>query len=306
MHRFLLGFFILGVCSGLAFCLPPVPAMAQCVTNNSVNGLISNGNPTLGITGLGNPTGSCVNDTSSSFTVSDIPTYADYKQRFYDLPKSFPTSSQHGFTYPAPFGGDVFVTNTRTDLDTSENTVYSLRGSLVIDDGKKMKLGNAAKSVAVVMFIDGNLHINNNIEMKKSGSSNFADGIVFVVNGVVKIDPSVTQIDAVILAYGNTGLTCTSSSDLCYSICTAIDTSSGNCPVASVDLSREPAGSNLLTVNGTLASLNDNHPIRFRRNLANNSQAAEKIIFEPKYLLLLKDAFSESKKIQSEVADYKP
>ncbi len=58
-----------------------------------------------------------------------------------------------------------------------------------------------------------------------------------------------------------------------------------------------------LVINGSLISLNADTPIQFKRNLADNISAAEKINHEVKYLVLLRNLFSDTLERWSEVYD---
>ncbi|MBI2021297.1 hypothetical protein HYS93_00225 [Candidatus Daviesbacteria bacterium] len=123
----------------------------------------------------------------------------------------------------------------------------------------------------LVIFVDGNLTFSANYTY---GQNNKDQGTVFVVQGDVNIDPAITQIDGFIIANGvirTAGATCTNSS----------------------------VSAQALTINGSLASLGSTS-IQFCRSLSNNDSAAEKIVFQPKYLAILKDIFGRVTNIFSE------
>ncbi len=130
--------------------------------------------------------------------------------------------------------------------------------------------GSSPSSSVAVIFIDGSLTISGNIIFRTNDPNS---GIVFVVKDEINIDPSVTQIDGVLISSGK--------------ICTAYD---GNpCNPASDYVISSP-----LTINGSLISLNPEEPIQFKRTLVDNSsEAAEKIYSQPKYLVILKGLFSK-------------
>ncbi len=129
-----------------------------------------------------------------------------------------------------------------------------------------------------VVFIDQSLTITQDITYAP-------DGLVFVVAGDINIEKTVEKIDAVLIAYGT--------------ICTAFD--STFCP--SQNILAEP-----LKINGSLISLKpyseSEEAIKFRRNLLDNNQPVEQINHQIKYLVILKDLFSEDLTITSESTSY--
>lgn len=295
MHKISLGLTVLTICFGLALCFPQSAAFADCLRNTKADSLISSGDTANGIVGLGNPGGVCIVNNAAGFSQTDIPSFADFKQLFYLLPKSLPNTvaTKPKFNYPAEIARDTTEADfNNTGGETAANggnTVYSVHGNTTIGSGMTLQ-----PSSTVVIFIDGNLNINADI--KQQVNNNKAVGIVFVVNGVVNVASSVVQIDAAILAYGD------AAPATGYSICTSLE-SGGNCPQSAAAV---VPNTQKLIVNGLLASLDPAEPIRFRRNLQNNTEAAEQVLYDPRYLVLLKDVFSQAKKIESEVADYDP
>lgn len=128
-------------------------------------------------------------------------------------------------------------------------------------------LGGAAKTAAVI-FVDGDLTFN----------SNFGDvnsGIVFVVKGYVSITQNVTQIYSVII-----------SSDKIYT--------------AGYPCTTNSTTANTLTIYGSLISLSPGK-IVFCRSLADNTMAAEKIIQQPKYLVILRNLYADTLQKWSEI-----
>ncbi|MBI2196011.1 hypothetical protein HYU45_00170 [Candidatus Daviesbacteria bacterium] len=123
-----------------------------------------------------------------------------------------------------------------------------------------------------VIFIEGNLNINKNIITAPAAPTK---GLVLVVKNNINIDKAVNQIDAVII-------------------------SSGNIYTAGAACSTNLIPANALTVNGSLVSLNPGK-IVFCRTLNNNSQAAEKINNQPKYLVILSNLFATTLQKWSEI-----
>ncbi len=148
----------------------------------------------------------------------------------------------------------------------TDQTIYLKTGGLTIS-------ANPTGAGTAVIFVKGNLNINSNITYGAANS-----GLVFVVKGDVNIDQSVTRVDAVIISEGT--------------ICTAFDGTS--CPSTNILASQ-------LVINGSLISLNPDKPIKFRRSLSDNSQPAEIINQQPKYLILLRNLISDTVQKWSEI-----
>lgn len=159
------------------------------------------------------------------------------------------------------------VTNksTITTLSTiSDQYVYYRAGDLTVN-------GLSGTATAVV-FVDGNLSITGNLNSSVTNA-------VFVVKGDINIDPSVTRVDAILISQG------------------IIYTAGTGCNTNGV-----PASS-ALTINGSLISLNTTAsvPIKFCRTLADNSLPAEKVINQPKYLVILRNLLSDTYQKWSEI-----
>jgi len=146
------------------------------------------------------------------------------------------------------------------------STVYWINGDLTVS-------GTPTGSGTQVIFVEGKLIFNSNYTYSPAQG-----GTVFIVNGNVTILQSVTIVDAIIISGGT--------------ICTAFD---GAFCLNGTTLTPQ------LTVNGSLVSLNESFPIKFRRNLADNTQPAEKINHQTKYLVLLKELFSQTIQKWSEI-----
>lgn len=166
-------------------------------------------------------------------------------------------------------------TQANIPFDGTTDHIYHITGNLTIS-------GNNAGTRTGVVFVSDNLNITGNYFY---GSSSVTGpvaptiGTVFVVKSNVNIHKDVTRIDAVIISEGI--------------ICTAYDGTS--CP-ANVSASQ-------LTINGSLISINqtDAVSIKFHRSLADNTQPAEKINHQVKYLVILKDLYSDTLQKWSEV-----
>ncbi|TSC88096.1 MAG: Uncharacterized protein G01um10147_327 [Microgenomates group bacterium Gr01-1014_7] len=149
----------------------------------------------------------------------------------------------------------------------NDQMLYHARGSLTIE-------APVAYSGTSLVFIDGSLTINGNITGSNTG------GLLFVVGGDVNIHyQNVDRIDAVIISSGT--------------ICTAFDGSS--CPPGNIETPRA------LTINGSLISIDETEPIKFRRSLPDNTLAAEKINHQVKYLVILRNTLSDTLQKWSEI-----
>lgn len=196
------------------------------------------------------------------------------------LPFKIPTYNDLKSVYftqrnpPPSVQKSTITTNaTQTSLNFTQDSLILVKGNLNLS-------GNPAGSRTGVVFVDGTLNITSNITYG-SGDS----GLVLAAGGNINISPSVTQINAVLISSGT--------------ICTAWE---GSCP--NVIINPPTPTSGRLVVNGNLISLNPATPIIFRRNLVNNQIAAEEINDQPKYLVILKDLFSDSLKEKTELTNF--
>lgn len=209
-------------------------------------------------------TGACVIDSKTAFAPFKIPTYLDLKSLYFDQSKLARSgTNQQLFTLEGDQSGGISLTD--------RDKIYYIKGNLTIDNPSDIS-GNQTG----VIFVDGNLLINPNSKKFTHGNEN--SGIVFVVKGNVNVAEEVTQIDAVIISEG--------------AICTAFDGTS--CPLTNVKTSP-------LIINGSLVSLNPNKSIRFKRTLTDNSKPAELINHQVKYLVILRNLYSDTLQKWSEV-----
>ncbi len=250
------------------YTLNPSLAQTACLQNDRVTGLISSSQT---VEGLGNPNKVCVISDRAGFVSYKLPTYEDLKSLYFDQAR--PTASD---TFDkTELAGDREDIN---PLGGSKDHLYYVSGTLRIKN-------NMAGSNSALIFVKNDLRIST------SQLTTNSNGIVFVVGGNVYIwgDPNVpsfpptTRVDAVIIAQGQ--------------ICTGYNTNLDSaCPAANFP-------SPQLTINGSLISLNQNpvSNIAFRRILSDNTQPAEKIVWQPKYLVILKDLFADTYQKWSEI-----
>ncbi|MBU1032125.1 hypothetical protein KKE03_04380, partial [Patescibacteria group bacterium] len=217
-------------------------------------GLVSS--PTLA--GNFGSTGACIIDQKAAFAPYEIPTYDDLKSIYYTQAKSSDTSVKEPPQASKPI-----------KLDGAKDHIYNITEDLTISSPSDIT-GNQTG----VIFVDGNLTIGPIPGNKLTTGASV--GLVFVVEDDVNIDPTVTQIDAVIISSGK------------------IYTAGSGCTHTS------PVSGSQLVINGGLVSLGDGN-IEFCRTLSDNNTAAEKIVHQSKYLIILRDLFARNEQFWSEV-----
>lgn len=205
---------------------------------------------------FGNPAGRCVISSQAAFNPLEIPNYATLRSLYYTQSKS-PPNKYTALPAPLTFNGDGR---------------YSLSGDQTISS-------SPSGSGTEVIFIDGNLTINNDISYHTNDGNG---GLVFVVSGNVNIDTSVRQIDAVIISSGS------------------IYTAGASCTTNNVTESNPGTPISALTINGSLVSLEPGSII-FCRNLADDANPAEIINQQAKYLVILRDLYADTVQKWSEV-----
>lgn len=193
--------------------------------------------------------------------VNQLASFASYKIATYADLKSI--------YYTQSKASNKIVSNGNILANPANNTLYSYTNTTGVSTTSIISYGI---NIAVI-FVENDLTINNNI----TGTTG---GLVIVVAGDVNIATTVTRIDAVIISSGvirTAGATCNHSS---------------------------PVVASQLTINGSLISLNENKNIEFCRKIAgagNNTLSAEVIIQQPKYLVILRNLFSDTLQKWSEI-----
>jgi|SRR3989338_5340787 len=210
--------------------------------------------------------GKCVIDPKATFAPYKIPSYADLKSVYFDQSKSTRKS-----TLSSNANQGNITDSIGNDATTELDRLIYVNGSVTITGNGFL---NAKPVIPIIIFTNNDLTINNNIDFAHNSSNG---GLVFVVGGNVNIHKDVTQIDAVIIAQGN------------------IYTAGSGCSHSS------PVSSQPLTVNGSLITLADDKTVKFCRKLDNNSEPAEKIIHQPKYLVILRNLMSDTLQKWSEI-----
>lgn len=211
---------------------------------------------------FGNPAGQCVISSQAAFAPYKIPNYATLKSLYYTQSKLTKTTIT---SLPASFSG---------------NGIYNAPAAVTIPSPSYTPTGTGTE----VIFMDADLNINGDIIYHTNDGNG---GLVFVVSGNVYIDKSVTQIDAVIISSGTI-----------YTAYNPTVDSPSTC--ITPNLVNVGASANALTINGSLISLNPGS-IMFCRRLTDNSNPAEIINQQAKYLVLLRDLYSDTSEKWSEI-----
>lgn len=249
----------------------PTPAPINCpaqTTNPRVkSGLIST--PVIE-PNFGNPEGRCVVDPKAAYAPYDIDPYEDLKAKYYTQAKSSALVNKVDPFNTPPFSFDNF-NSAMTNPTKPGDALFLIEGDLTIDDSN---FPTTLLNKSAVIFVEGNLSITRNITFGENNT-----GLVLVVKGDVIIDPSVTLIKAVIISSGT------------------IYTAGAGCTKNSVNVG---ASTNALTVNGSLISLSGGK-IVFCRKLNDNNNPAEVIIQQPKYLVILRNLYSDNPPKWSEI-----
>lgn len=232
-----------------------------CQVNRQATGLISTSQEIEGT--FGNLVGTCITNPQAAYVPFKIPNFEEIKTVFYNQARSTVGVQKI----------DIYNDANQSNIKFNGSTDYlvNISGKLKID-------GPVIGNKTGVVFVEDSLQIDSNINYG-SGTS----GLVFVVKGNIDIAPTVTKIDAVLISEGT--------------ICTATPTS-GDCSGVV-----EPGTTKQLVINGNLIALSQTNPtpIRFRRNLDDNSLAAEVVNHESKYFVILKNLFSQTLTITTEL-----
>lgn len=247
----------------------PIVSAQNCTTDTRVtSGLITTPSVT-GKFGV-DSTGKCIASNETSFAPFKIPTFDDLKSLYFDQSK---LDSNHKITLD-PTDLPAFSPTLDTGCGNCGSKIYYRAADFKVSDFSNIiQRANGNNVSPAFFFIRGNLFIDQN----PAAWLNHA-GVVFVVSGAVVIDQIVTQVDAVIISSG------------------VIYTAGANCQNSNV-----PAST--LTINGSLVSLDSTKPPVFCRTLGagNNTEAAERVVQQPKYLVILRDLFSDTLQKWSEI-----
>lgn len=257
--------FTILIISGLLLLViqPNTVQSTGCLTNTRADGLIS-AIEQPATNKFGNTIGKCVIDDKASFVSYKLPGYDDLKSIYYTQAKS-----SSGITKHNPLTGDKNESDIQ--LTIGKDHIYYITDNLTINGN----ISGGGAQIGVI-FVDKNLSITQNISSTA--------GLVFVVGGDINISQNIDTINAVLISQGK------------------IYTAGAGCGNSSVDKKSDNTPISALTINGSLISLNSGKPIIFCRKLTDNSLLpAEKIVYQPKYLVILKDLFADTYQKWSEI-----
>ncbi len=261
MKKFKL-FFLLGIFLFLSLLIyTPISAQVPCPSSSEpdFDGLVTAVGTITDLTSIGK----CVTGDSAAIILEQakfkVESYDSLKITFFEQAKLPADGSVQKVEMPQ---GDYDV-QSLSFSQSSADYLYLINGNLTVQVND-----NIPDATTAVFFVEGDLAIKNDINHNASNA-----GLTFIAKGDIKIDPNVKNIDAILI----------SSKE----ICSAYDFNLNDCPNSQVD-TEDP-----LTVNGSLISLDANFPIQFKRSLDDNSaSAAEKVVYQPKYVVILKNLLS--------------
>lgn len=207
----------------------------------------------------------CIASNRALIPAFGIPTYDEVKSIFYDQVKTSTKIDKHLSTI-----GDKTHQDINLDNSSQKDHLYWVQGNLTIS-------GNMNGNALGIIFVDGNLNIQANVLQPPPKT-----GLVFIVKGDINISETVTTIEAVLVNYKD--------------LCSAYNFSTNSCP-NSIEASK-------LTIQGSVLFLNPDtstYPKFVRaRNSTSNSEPAEELIYEPKYLAILRNVMSRNLTVWTE------
>lgn len=240
-----------------------------------------------GITGkFNNQTGQCILDTQRAPYVNfKIPTYDNLKSIYFSQAKDALPAVQK-VTLAV---GNYDQTILNGYLNGPNNLIINIPGNLLLN-------GPITGSRTAVIFVDGTVSVSYDVDYNAPDK-----GLVFVSKGPANIyylnnnttNTGPMRVDATFMASGR----------ICTALVGSVDTTNkilaGSCPTSAGRPVSKP-----LILNGSLISLDVNNNILLNRTLDDNFVAAETIDAQTKYLVILRDLFSQSLNISTEDTTY--
>lgn len=216
-------------------------------------------------------TDKCISGSEARLNIDVIPTMRDYeaaKSVYYTQNKSTKITKKE-------WTGDQTQASL-TLQDSNKDQIDHVTGNLTLT-------GNITGGRTRVILVDGNLLIDTfTLQLATQTATN---GLVFLVKGNTYLRGSLinpSTINAFLISYGQ--------------FCDYSDPIGTACPLTTV------TGSKKLTINGSVIYLNsDGSQPKFVRGNANNTEPAEEINYQPKYLVILKDIFAKDLSIWREI-----
>ncbi|MBI4037219.1 hypothetical protein HY385_02245 [Candidatus Daviesbacteria bacterium] len=250
---------------------PPTPVKAQAITCPQATGARIELSGTGGLLTAEDETQApnrfattdkCIIGSKAAVPQFSIPTFDEMKSLYFDQSKL--TSK---ITIPGPATQGTL----QAQFGSGGQKLFFVDGDLNID-GNLFPSFKAGDVVAI--FVKGNLSLGSNINYTFGNS-----GILFIVGQDIKILNTVTAVNAFMATHGQ--------------FCSSWDNSSNSCQT-----SNQP-----LTINGSVVSLSADSAKKpqFVRSLVNNSQPAETINYQPKYLVILKGLIARDLSVWNEV-----
>lgn len=203
----------------------------------------------------GNPNANCVVGNQASFVPFKIPVYDDLKALYFDQ-AIVPSNNLTIISGSQTQSSGISPINLSTTSAPISGKLYNVTGDLTIN------YNIIPINETGMVFVDGTLTINTNLT-----HANENVGLVLLSKGDINIASTVTRIDAVLIAGGK------------------IYTAGAGCI-------RNSVSANQLVINGSLITLDSSNNIVFCRVMADNNTPAEKIVQQPKYLVILRNILS--------------
>lgn len=250
----------------------PVFAAVECNTGNIkvIEGLATGGNSSLS-SGFNVTSGVCIFDSKQAYVPFKIPTFNDLRSIYFAQAKASPTTLQK-----VDLSDSVNATQSDISSDSLVPQVYLIGGNLDISGPIT---GNQTK----VVFVNGNLNISTP-QLTYGGANT---GLIFIVGGNAAILPQVVQLDTVIIAQGN--------------IYTAASPDTLTCTSNGVFASQLVVNGSLISLDSPTSSSDVADNIKFCRASRDSTIPAERIVFQAKYLSILRNIFSETYQKWTEV-----
>jgi hypothetical protein len=179
-------------------------------------------------------------------------------------------------------------------LPSEKQSLYDINGATLQLQSSGPASGVNSYNSRHTVYVDGNVHIRNNIEYPAAYPGNKPPNFTLVVRGNIYIHPSVTRLDGFYVAQPKSGQP---NSGRIYTCATAPAALSGPAVYSQCGASTTPGNARQLRVNGAFAaqkvvlnrsgySLRDSIPTTATNSeTAANSKAAEVFSFSPEMYL---------------------
>jgi hypothetical protein len=294
----------------IEFFLNAIPSKAQCT--DTLNPRFSNGlltyptaapdpNNKFGGTVNGGQGPCVINQNASQLATFQIPSYAELKRNYFEqISPSYLSSHNHIDKIINPNSSCPNIgLPTATDASISFNGNRDRLVNLTTAPASTTKciLTMVQSPVMhpetnMVVFLDGDLVVTGDLLYPNHALGTPPPqnaGIIYVVKGDILISSTVSELDGVFMAGGTIYTSC---SGTVKATCLAAD---------------QTATTKQLVINGNLINLDKDQPIVFKRDLAlvnGNTTPAEKVIADPKFLVLFHQLFAQTYSVQTEDTNF--